>query len=308
MTSDSVVADSLDHDSALKRVLTSYEPSMTDASRPRRPALLARETWARRLAAARRVGSTTYRNRGLGWRLLVPGMFLLAGTLFVTSAVSSDGTDLRAGRYGDLSTVVRQATEEADALRTQRNDLAHQVEALTAKLSDGTVTTAKQKVDELKGPAGLAPVKGPGLTVELDDAPADEIASSDLDPNLLVVHQQDIQAVVNALWAGGAEGMTIQGQRVVSTTGIKCVGNTVVLHGIPYSPPYVITAVGDPATMLTSINESPYIDIYLDYVEAYNLGWDVLPHNEVRLPAYDGPLDLDYARPAEGGANREGGR
>ena len=52
------------------------------------------------------------------------------------------------------------------------------------------------------------------------------------------MHQQDIQAVVNALWAGGAEAMTIQGQRVISTTGIKCVGNTVVLHGVPYSPPY----------------------------------------------------------------------
>jgi uncharacterized protein YlxW (UPF0749 family) len=104
--------------------------------------------------------------------------------------------------------------------------------------------------------------------------------------------------VVNAMWAGGAEAMTIQGQRVISTTGIKCVGNTVVLHGIPYSPPYVITAVGDPAAMLNSINESPYIDIYLDYVERYDLGWDVIPHSEVRLPAYEGSLELDYARPA----------
>jgi uncharacterized protein YlxW (UPF0749 family) len=91
--------------------------------------------------------------------------------------------------------------------------------------------------------------------------------------------------------------MTIQGQRVISTTGIKCIGNTVVLHGIPYSPPYVITAVGDPASMLTEINESPYIDIYLDYVESYGLGWDVLPHSEVEVPAYEGSLDLEYARP-----------
>ena len=53
--------------------------------------------------------------------------------------------------------------------------------------------------------------------------------------------------MVNALWSGGAEAMTIQGQRVISTTGIKCVGNTVLLHGVPYSPPYVITAVGDHA-------------------------------------------------------------
>ncbi len=282
---------------------------MTDSSRPRRPALLTREPWARRIAAARRIRLTTYRNRSLAWRLLVPAVFLLAGTLFVTSAVSSDGTDLRAGRYGDLSTVVRQATERVDALRTQRSDLARQVESLTARLSDGGVSRAKDRVDGLRVPAGLAPVKGPGLTVELDDAPADKIARSDLDPNFLVVHQQDIQAVVNAMWAGGAEAMTIQGQRVISTTGIKCVGNTVVLHGIPYSPPYVITAVGDPASMLTSINESPYIDIYLEYVSdpRYQLGWDVLPHSEVKLPGYEGPLELDYARPASKDGSRSAG-
>ena len=52
--------------------------------------------------------------------------------------------------------------------------------------------------------------------------------------------------MVNALWSGGAEAMTIQGQRVISTTGVKCVGNTVVLHGIPYAPPYVISAIGNP--------------------------------------------------------------
>lgn len=271
---------------------------MTDPPRNRRPALLNRESWAKRLAAARNIRSRTYRERGLLWRVLAPAAFVLAGALFVTSAVSADGTELRAGRYGDLSTVVRQATEEADALRSERNALAQEVEELTAGLDDTGDSTLQEQVEDLGVPAGLAPMKGPGLTVELDDAPAESISSSDLDPNLLVVHQQDIQAVVNAMWDGGAEAMTIQGQRVISTTGIKCVGNTVVLHGIPYSPPYVITAVGDPASMLTSINESPYIDIYLDYVAAYDLGWDILPHSEVELPASDETLDLDYARAA----------
>ena len=85
---------------------------------------------------------------------------------------------------------------------------------------------------------------GPTVSVTLDDAPS-SVAANGVDADLLVVHQQDIQAVVNALWSGGAEAMTIQGQRVISTTGIKCVGNTVVLHGVPYAPPYVISAIGD---------------------------------------------------------------
>ncbi|HEX6249630.1 MAG TPA: DUF881 domain-containing protein [Nocardioidaceae bacterium] len=277
---------------------------MTEPSRPRRPALLTRETWARRVAAARRVRLRTYRDRGLLWRLLVPAVFLVAGALFVTSAVSSDGTDLRAGRYGDLSTVVAQMTKEANDLQAERNALDAEVEELTSRLADTGVSRAQERVEELEAPAGMSAVKGPGLTVELDDASAEEIAASGVKPDWLVVHQQDIQAVVNAMWAGGAEAMTVQGQRVISTTGIKCVGNTVVLHGIPYSPPYVITAVGDPAAMLAEINESPYIDIYLDYVERYGLGWDVLPHGEVELPAYTGPLELDYARTVEEDASR----
>jgi uncharacterized protein YlxW (UPF0749 family) len=280
---------------------------MTEPTPPRRPTLLSRDPWARRLSAARRARSRSYRQRPLAWRLLAPAVFLLAGGLFVTSAVSSDGTDLRAGRYGDLATVVRQATEDVDQLREERAALTAEVEQLTAELGASGVSKPQERVDELVVPAGLAAMSGPGLTVELDDAPADQIAASGVDPNYLVVHQEDIQAVVNAMWAAGAEAMTVQGQRVISTTGIKCVGNTVVLHGVPYSPPYVITAVGDPSAMLTEIEESPYIDIYLDYVAAYDLGWNVIPHGEVELPAYDGSLELDYARPAGEGQTREDG-
>ena len=112
------------------------------------------------------------------------------------------------------------------------------------------------------------------------------------------MHQQDIQAVVNSLWAGGAEAMTIQDQRVVSTTGVKCVGNVVILHGVPYSPPYRITAIGPTDDMLTSVTTSPYIQLYLRVVAR------VRPRLERRdarlgdLPGYAGSTDLEYAKPA----------
>jgi uncharacterized protein YlxW (UPF0749 family) len=270
---------------------------MTESPEPHRSAAPARQSWDR-ISQAWQTRLRTDRRHVPGWRLAAPGVFLLAGGLFVTSAVSSDGTDLRAGRYGDLSTVVQQATAEADALQAERAALAEEVEQLTAGLNDAGASPLQEEIHELEVPAGMGPMKGPGLTVELDDAPVNGLADPDVDPNFLVVHQQDIQAVVNAMWAGGAEAMTIQGQRVISTTGIKCVGNTVVLHGIPYSPPYVITAVGDPAAMLTEINDSPYIDSYLDWVEQHGLGWELVPHTEVEAPAYEGSIDLDYARTA----------
>ena len=85
----------------------------------------------------------------------------------------------------------------------------------------------------------------PSLTVTLEDAPIppdgipDGYAADDY-----VVHQQDLQAVVNALWAGGAEALQVMDQRIISTSAVRCVGNTLILQGRVYSPPYSVSAVG----------------------------------------------------------------
>lgn len=251
-----------------------------------------------RFRTARRGDVESPRARGLGWAVLAPAAFLVAGFLAATSSVSADGTQLRPGRYGDVADLVRQQTRDLESLRAEARALSTEVTQLSEGRLDGRSSNAVEELDTVSVPAGLSPMRGPGLTIALDDAPVNDFLDSDVDPNFLVVHQQDIQSVVNAMWAGGAEAMTIQGQRVISTTGIKCVGSTVVLHGVPYSPPYVITAIGDPEAMLTSINESPYIDVYRDYADRYDLGWDVAVHSEVEVPAYDGVLELDFARQA----------
>jgi uncharacterized protein YlxW (UPF0749 family) len=230
--------------------------------------------------------------------LAAPAAFLVAGTLFVTSAVSSGGTDLRAGRYDDLGDVAGAEAAELEGLRAEQAELAAQVDRLTEALATTTGGVIQEEVEANEGPAGLEAVAGPGVTVTLTDAPESVQDSADTDPDNLVVHEQDIQAVVNALWAGGAEAMTIQGQRVISTTGIRCVGNTVILHDVPYAPPYVISAIGPIDLMLDSIDDSPYIDFYLEYVAAYQLGWDVQIEPQISAPAYSGSTELDYARPA----------
>jgi uncharacterized protein YlxW (UPF0749 family) len=85
---------------------------------------------------------------------------------------------------------------------------------------------------------------------------------------------------------------------VIATTGIKCVGNTVVLHGVPYSPPYRISAIGPVGAMLSSVNASPYIQFYLEVVRQSGLGWDVRTESSLTMPGYDGSTELDFARPA----------
>lgn len=239
--------------------------------------------------AARRVRS---------WSFAVPVIGACGGLLFVASAVSADGTDLRSAGTS-LSTLVDDRADEVAGLRRDVRALQAEVDQLSAGVGDRDLQEVRDAVDRVSGPAGLTPVSGPGLVVTLEDSPLEE-PPEPLDANALVVHQQDIQAFVNALWAGGAGGIALQGQRLVSTTGIKCVGNTVVLHGVPYSPPYRIEAVGDPTALTVALEDSREVGYYRDYVDEVDLGLDVQAADALELPEYAGPPTLEYAEPLTG--------
>lgn len=257
-----------------------------------------RQTWRQRLRDAVAALLRGYQSRSWTWRSLAPLVFVLAGVLFVTSAISSEGTDLRAGRYQDLSGLVNDETHQVEVLRAHAAHLSDEVNRLSAAGGARSVKRAQARADALRGAAGLEPANGSGLTITLNDAPEEIQRTADVDVSQLIVHQQDIQAVANALWAGGATAMTIQGQRVVSTTGIKCVGNTVVLHDVPYAPPYIISAIGPTQQMTRAVESSNYIQLYLTAAQRYELGWDMRNESALHMPGYNGPTELRYARPA----------
>jgi uncharacterized protein YlxW (UPF0749 family) len=241
------------------------------------------------------------RRRTWGWRLATPLVGLLSGALFVVSAHSSEGTDLRPGRFTDLASLVQYDANRADALRQRVADLRTQVSLLSGSVDNRQVRKYNRDASLMKSPAGLLPVSGAGVTVTLSDAPqstGQETPDTVDNPNLLLVHQQDIQAVVNAMWNGGAVAVTIQGQRVVGTTGIRCIGNSVQLQGVPYSQPYRISAVGDVGSLTAAIAEDPYLQVYrADAADPdINVGWDEVVENKITAPAYDGLTDLQYAK------------
>jgi uncharacterized protein YlxW (UPF0749 family) len=93
--------------------------------------------------------------------------------------------------------------------------------------------------------------------------------------------------------------VTIQGQRLISTTGIKCEGNQVTLNGLPYSPPYVIVGIGDPARLEAELITDPILALYREYtqIEGGGVSWDMTELDSAVAPAYTGLLDLTYATP-----------
>jgi uncharacterized protein YlxW (UPF0749 family) len=224
---------------------------------------------------------------------------LVSGGLFVVSAQSSEGTDLRPGRYDDLASLTESEADHASDLQSQVAELTQEVRDLTDQVDDTAVQGYQDQVEQLEDPAGLKQRKGPGVVVTLSDAPDEVVDATTGDKNLLVVHQQDIQAVVNAMWKGGAKAVVLQGQRMVSTTGIKCEGNSVVIQGVPYPQPYVVEAVGDVGDLTSALSDDDYLQVYREQADdpAIDVGWQLDIKDELTAPAYDGLLDLSYATP-----------
>jgi uncharacterized protein YlxW (UPF0749 family) len=237
--------------------------------------------------------------RPSAWTALVPVVALAAGLLFATSGRTAQGTDLRAGEVTQLSELIGQRQTAIVRQAGQLADLQRQVERLTeqAATRDGAVAAAQSSGDAGTLSAALVALSGPGVVITLDDAPARPDGSLPVNarPDDLVIHQSDVQAVVNAVWAAASDGVAVMDQRLIATSAVRCVGNTLLLQGRTYSPPFVITAIGDASAIRAQLAVSPQVAVFQQAVEDYGLTFQVRERPEVTVPAYDGPLDLEYA-------------
>ena len=234
--------------------------------------------------------------RPSGWSAVVPVVLAAAGLLGTASAQTARGTDLRSVGRTDTADVIREQQHRADVQEAQVERLRQQVQGLTQRSAPAGSDLAEldAATRRLGLTAGTMPVRGPGVTVRLDDAPHDGTVPDGFTADDLVVHQQDVQAVVNALWASGAEAMMLMDQRVISTSAVRCVGNVLILQGRVYSPPYTVTALGDPAALRRGLERSSALQIYREYVDAVGLGYQVSTRTSVTMPAFDGAVRLDH--------------
>lgn len=228
------------------------------------------------------------------WSAAVLVVCVVAGLTAAAAHRTSDGEDLRPAG-GDVASLLAERERRVEQRQDTVGALQREIDVATAK-ADGAsgVDAVVRRLRTLRDLAGLSTVRGPGIRVTLTDAPRDA-DSAGIDPNYLVVHQQDLQAFVNALWAGGAEAVSLQGQRLVSTTAIVCVGSNVIIDGRPFSPPYVIEAVGDVPGMTYSLGSSPEVANYERYVKKFRLGLEVGRADDLVVAPYGGATVLRYA-------------
>jgi uncharacterized protein YlxW (UPF0749 family) len=234
----------------------------------------------------------------------------------MTPGPSRVAVSLAAGLLGFLAVQAASQTREAPTRGIRRlqivdliqqqdqrvRELRREVRALRQDLADASemgpatteVQTTAAEVDELAALAGNGGVSGPGVVVTLDDSDLSRSPSGD--PNDLVIHEQDIQTVVNALWRAGAEAVAVAGHRLTSASAVRCAGNTLLLHGTVQSPPYEIVAVGDPVALRDSLAGGPGIHRVLAAARAFGLRY-VVEEGTVRIPTGTEVPRLVAARP-----------
>jgi uncharacterized protein YlxW (UPF0749 family) len=239
--------------------------------------------------------------RGPGF--VVPAILLLLGfvvsVVFVQERLREEQLPTRA-RELEVLILERQATVRS---------LAAEVAELSGRLAEARVVQARRsargsevidQLERLRAPAGLAAVRGPGVVVELRDnpsAPATREEASDLR-----IQDVDLQLVVNALWASGAEAVAVNGRRIASTTAIRTAGDAILVNFGAVSSPYRVAAVGEPDRLRRGVASSVIARHFEVWRQVYGLGFSLQATDEVTVPGLPGGGQLAWATPSGSGA------
>lgn len=236
-------------------------------------------------------------------RVLVALTMVVAGVLAV---VTYDQAAARVqGREEIRAALIADIRAESDA----SDELAAELEELRAEVTRArddllaSSTTGQRALEALaRAEAGAAalPVSGPGLLVTLANAgsdPDDDPVGGGTEPDTRGrVRDGDLQLVVNALWAAGAEAISINGQRLGPTSAIRFAGEAVLVDFRPVTNPYEVSAIGDPATLSSGFLASPEVRGLALVEESFGLRFDFSRRDDLDLPAASTP-ELRWARP-----------
>jgi uncharacterized protein YlxW (UPF0749 family) len=211
------------------------------------------------------------------------------------------GLDARPERSSSLTGAVRDMEHQRASLQKRLADLRASMSELERKAADeaGMRESFSRELEQARAAAGLTAVSGPGVEVVLADA-AQVPAGSD--PNDSIVHDYDVASVVNALMNAGAEAVSINGERVVATTAVRCAGNTILVNSTRLGNPYTIRAIGDSAKLEDGVlSDSESSPIFTTYGARYGLGARISRSGSVTVPGFGGSLRPSFARSAKDG-------
>lgn len=217
----------------------------------------------------------------------------------VATAWAQEGRQHRTaeGRRTELAALVAARESRLTGLERDFARLRIDLSALTSRSADRGLRTLQGEVDRLRAAAGLVPVRGPAVVVELADSPLAHRG----DPGSLdfVIQDVDLQSVVNEMWAAGAEAIAVGGERIISTTAIRSAGGAVLVNYRVLTSPYRVAAIGDRRAIRRAFEASATARRFRRWAQIYRLGFRI-EEESLTLPAFPGGIGFRYARPAPG--------
>ena len=230
---------------------------------------------------------------------LISFLISLCFTVQVKTINTSESDILRLKKEDELRDDVARWKEAYEISNEKIAELDSKIEEYRQASSkiDDTVAIIKEELDTANILSGISAVKGPGITVVLDDTKAIEdihLQAGYYNPNVYIIHDTDILSVINELSVAGAEALSVNGQRIISTTAIRCVGPLIQINGINLSAPFTISAIGKPETLVGALNLRGGI---ISDIEAAKIEVTIEKQEEITIPAYGKPLEYKYARP-----------
>lgn len=236
----------------------------------------------------------------LGWNISLIIAGLILGFFFAAQwNISPDDSALPPLRTReDLAVTIRHLEQEQEDLKQEIERLRRKLEEQQQQAAANTRLLAglTEELEAQRAAAGLYPFKGPGIRVILADSDR-ETLPPDADANLYIIHEYDLRDTVNSLWTASAEAIAINGERIVHTTSIYCVGSTVLINDTRLSSPYIIEIIGDPGSLEKALNSTPYLQDLRARAKSYGLQFRVVREKEITIPAYRGSFTIRHARP-----------
>jgi len=217
----------------------------------------------------------------------------IMGTLFslhqLTTPVNDPQKNALSERMDNLVSTINNLEQEIAAFESLIMESRNELESINALEQSDTLSILQEKLHMAKLRAGLTAVTGPGIIIELDDNIADMRANPTDDPNSYIVHYEDLLGIVSDLKAGGAEAISINEQRLITTSELRCVGNVILVNTARIAPPFQIQAIGNPNHLTEVVSYGR-----LNYLIANRFPVTITTEQNLILPAYKGDLQFKY--------------
>lgn len=201
-------------------------------------------------------------------------------------------------RTQDLTSMLKDTMNERDMLKKEVADLRNRLSEYenSASKENGLTDAMKKELEKARMIAGLLEGTGPGVVLTLDDSDIPQQPGED--PNLFLIHDEDLLKVVNELFAAGAEAVSINGQRIIANSEIRCVGPTIIVNSVRLAPPFIIQAIGDPDILDSSLKMRGGI---IESLQVFGIQVNIKKQDKIDMPAYNGPIQFKYFEPVKVG-------